>query len=253
MHDVMQRLLVLRQQLAGQLREARGEIRVGLFTGRAQINDVEGRRREIREGLQRAPWIRELIPFDAPTLAVLERAATQAESDGRDATDLAKDEKPRLPQLHQKTQLVARPGAIATLVRQPGWEDIVASAMRVQSQQTARFADQLGYVTPEVETAATTSADALLRGYEQSLPEADRRRVSFYFTVGNQNQDPRGMLLDAEATVIVSGFHAAAGLVDLYFVMARSTWITTQVELDRLLPPRRGLMARLARLVRLAL
>jgi hypothetical protein len=253
MHDVMSRLLALRQRLAPQLRESRGEIRVGLFTGQSQVNDAEGRRREIRAGLERAPWIRELIPFDAQTLAVLERAATQTEADGRDATAVAKDERPRPPQLHQKTQLVARPGAIAALVRQPGWDEIIARSMRVQSQQTARFAEQLGYATPEVEAEATRSVDALLRGYEQSLPEAERRNVSFYFTLGNQNQDPRGMLLDAEATMVVSGFHGAAGLVDLYFIMARSSWLTTQAELDRLLPPRGGIMRRIARMIRLAL
>jgi len=253
MRDVMLRLLALRERLAPQLREARGGIHVGLFAAQADVNDVEGRRREIREGLRRAPWIRELIPFDATTLAVLERAATQTEADGRDATALAEDERPRPPQLHQKTQLIARPGAIAALVRQPGWEDVIARAMRVQSGQTARFAEQLGWMTPDVEVEATRSADALLRGYEQALTEADRRRVSFYFTVGMQNQDPRAMLLDGEATVVVSGFHAATGLVDLYFVMARSTWIDTRAELDQLLPPRRRLIRRVARLVRLAL
>jgi hypothetical protein len=253
MHDVMTRLLAVREQMAPLLREARGEIRVGLFAGQAQVNDAEGRRREIRAGLQRAPWIREIVPFDAQTLAVLERAATQTETDGADATDLAKDEKPRPPQLHQKTQLIARPGAIAALVRQPGWENIIARAMRVQSQQTARFAEQLGYVTPAVDAEATDSVDAALRGYERTLPESERRNVSFYFTLGTQNQDPRGMLLDGEATMIVSGFHAAAGLVDLYFLMARTTWVERQSELDRLLPPRRGLMRRIARLIRVAL
>jgi phosphatidylserine/phosphatidylglycerophosphate/cardiolipin synthase-like enzyme len=253
MHDVMTRLLAMRERLGPQLREARGEIRVGLFTGQAHVTDVEGRRREIRAGLQRAPWIRELIPFDAQTLAVLERAATQTEADGRDATAMAKDEKPRPPQLHQKTQLVARPGAISVLVRQRAWDDVLARAMQVQSQQTARFAEQLGYVTPEVEAEATRSADVILRGFEESLPEAERKNVSFYFTLGTQNQDPRGMLLDAEATMVVSGFHGAAGLVDLYFIMARSTWISRQSELDRLLPPRRGLMRRVARLIRIGL
>jgi hypothetical protein len=252
MHDVMTRLLSVRDALAPQLREARGEIRIGLFAGQARVDDVEGRRQEIRAGLQRAPWIREMIPFDAQTLAVLERAATQTEVDGTDATATAKDEKPRPPQLHQKTQLIARPGAIAALVRQPGWDDVIAQSMRAQSQQTARFADQLGYVTPDVESEAT-GAEPILRRFEQSLPESERRNVSFYFALGTQNQDPRGMLLDGEATVVVSGFQAATGLVDLYFLMARTTWLQTQADLDRLLPPRRGWMARVARLIRIGL
>jgi hypothetical protein len=61
------------------------------------------------------------------------------------------------------------------------------------------------------------------------------------------------MMLDGEASLLVSGFYAAGGLVDLYYVMARSTWITTQAQLDALLPPPSGLMRRVVRLIRPAL
>jgi hypothetical protein len=252
-HAVMLRLLEIRSRLDSQLKEAGGELRIGLYTATASVNDAEGRRREVRAGLDRAPWIRELIPFDAQTLAVLERAETQAAANGQDATDLARDENARAPQLHQKTQLIARPGAIAALVRQPGWEDVLARAMRVQSQQTARVADELARVTPDVKDEAIRSTDVLLRGYEQALPETERQRFSFYFSLGNQNEDPRGMLQDGETTVVVSGFHAAAGLADLYFLMARSTWISTETQLDEHVPPPKGWMQRLARVIRAAL
>jgi hypothetical protein len=253
LHDVMLRLVQIRERIGPQIRAAGGELRVGLYTSQSPVTDVAGRRREVQQGLRRAPWIRDLIPFDAATLAVLDRAAIQTESDGANATSLADDEKPRAPQLHQKTQLIARPGAIAALVRQPGWDEVLARAMQVQSRQTARFADQLGWTTPDVDSSATRAADAIVRGYEQSLTEADRKAVSFYFSVGTQNQDPRGIMMDAEATLLVSGVHAAAGLVDLYYVMARSTWIESKPELDRLLPRPKGIMARLARAIRYAL
>ena len=88
---------------------------------------------------------------------------------------------------------------------------------------------------------------------EQGLSEAERRQVSFYFTAGTQNQDPRGLMLDGEATLIVSGIPAAAGLVDLYYLMARTTWVSRQEEIDRLLPPPSGFMRRIARVIRAAL
>src|SRR6185369_14008404 len=105
---------------------------------------------------------------------------------------IAKDEKPREPQLHQKTQLIARPGALAALVRQPGWDDVLAQVMRTQSGQTTKLADQLGYTAPDVDSSATRGNDALLRGFEQGRSDADRKAVSFYFSLGTQNQDPRG-------------------------------------------------------------
>ena len=252
-HHVMSRLLAIRERLSQHLQRSGGELRVGLYTARSQITDVAGRTREVREGLRRAPWIRELIPFDDATLAVLDRVTTVTESDGRDATDIASDETPRLPKLHSKAQLVARPGAIQALVRQPGWDDVLARTMRAQSRQSAALAERLQGPAPEVDSAETRGVDELLRRYEQSLPEADRKSFSFYFSVGTQNQDPRGIMMDGEATLIVSGLQAAVGLVDLYYIMARTTWLEDQRQLDELLPRPGGLMWKLSRVIRLAL
>lgn len=252
-HFVMQRLLEIRDRLAEQLSRTGGELRVGLYTARAEITDVAGRSAEIRDGLRWYPWLRELMPFDEATLAVLDRSVVRTEADGRNSTDVAKDATPRAPQLHQKTQLIARPGAIQALLRQPGWERALARAMQSQSEQTDRFADQLEVSVPFVDTVASRHSDAILRSFEQSLSEADRKAFSFYFSLGMQNQDPRGIMLDGEASVIVSGAQAAVGVVDLYFLMARTTWIERQAQLDELLPEPGALMRRLARIIKLAL
>jgi hypothetical protein len=247
-HDVLARVLTLQRTLGPRITASGGDLRVGIFAAKADINEPAGRIREIRAGLARAPWIRQLVPFDEKTLGVFERAETEVGTQPS-ATSLAKDARPREPQLHQKSQLIARPGAIAALVRQPGWDVALANNIRAQAQQTAKFAEQLGYTTPDVDTTAVRNTDAMLRGYEAGIPEAERKRVSFYFSLGTQNQDPRGIVSDAEATLIVSGFEASAGLVDLYFLMARSTWVTNETELERFVPRPSALMRRIARLL----
>jgi phosphatidylserine/phosphatidylglycerophosphate/cardiolipin synthase-like enzyme len=252
-HDVLVRLLEIRRRLAAPMRRSGGDLRIGLYVARAPLTDVQARAREVRAGLDRAPWIREIFPFDSTTLGVLDRAAAQTAGGGGDATSIAHDEKARATQLHQKTQLIARPGAMAALLRQPGWDDALGRSMRVQSQQTGRFADQLVWTTPEVDSQATRKSDVMLRGYEQTIPEAERKRLSFYFTLGTQNQDSRSTVLDGEATLIVSGLHAAAGVVDMYYLMTRSEWITSEAELDRLVPPSKGLTRWLSRALRIAL
>ena len=252
-HDVLTRLLAVRDSLAPVIRESGGDLRIGLFAAQAPADDAAGRLREVREGLARHPWIRAVIPFDDRTLAVLDRVEREVSRDGRDATDMAAGEKPKPPQPHRKTQVIARPQAIAALLRQPGWDDVLAEAMRVQSRQTAGFAEQLGKARPAVDTAATRRAGQMLRGYEASIPEAERRRVSFYFAEGSHNMDDRGLALDGEATVIVSGPQAAAGLVDLFYMMARTTWIERPAELERLLPRQSPLVHRFARWIRRAL
>jgi hypothetical protein len=249
-HDVLQRLLELREQLAPQITATRGDLRIGLYAARATANDATGRLREVREGLARAPWIRDVIPFDDRTLAAMDRVEREVAADSRRTSAAREDTRP--PQPHRKTQLVARPGAIAAFVRQPYWDDMLADAMRVQSQQTARFADQIAYAAPPPDTAATRRADEMMQGFERSLSEAERKRLSFYFAEGSHNMDQRGLMSDGEAMLIVSG-PQAAGLVDLFYMMARTTWIERESELEMLLPRRSALIHWLAHLVRATL
>jgi len=253
-HDVLLRMLALRDSMAPAMRESGGELHIGLFAAHAQADDAAGRLREVRAGLARYPWIRAVIPFDDKTLSVLDRVEREIASGGRpDATQLATNEKPHAPQPHRKTQVVARASAIAALLRQPGWDEVLADAMRVQSSQSTSFAEQLGNSHPAVDTAATRRADQMMRAYEASIPEAERKRVSFYFAEGSHNMDDRGLVSDGEATLIVSGPQAAAGLVDLFYMMARTTWVDRPAELEALLPRQSSLISRFAKWVRAAL
>jgi hypothetical protein len=250
--DVLRRLLAIHDHLDAQLRQAHGALRVGIYASRVPVTDVAGRVAEVRDGLARAPWIREVIPFDAEELAVLDRATAQAGRAQAEEPSIAQDEKPREPQLHQKTVFIARPGAIAALVHQPGWEDALGQAIRVQSQETTKLAETNG-TAQRVDGAAPRATDSLLQRFERSLSEAERKQISFYFSLGTQNHDPRGLMLDGEASVIVSGFQASAGLVDLFYLMARTTWIERDSDIDRLVPAPRGLLARVAHLIRFAM
>ena len=253
-HDVLLWMLAVRDSLVPTMHESGGELHIGLFAAHAQADDPAGRLREVRVGLARYPWIRQVIPFEDKTLAVLDRVEREIARAGRpDATKLATTAKAQPPQPHRKTQVVARPEAIAALLRQPGWDDMLADAMRAQSSQSTSFAEQLGDSRPAVDTAATRRADEIMRSYEASIPAAERKRVSFYFAEGSHNMDDRGLMSDGEAMVIVSGPQASAGLVDLFYMMARTTWVDRPDELERLLPRPSPLISRFARWIRATL
>lgn len=251
--DILHRMLTFRRRLGDRIAAAGGALHIGVFAGTSPATDVTARLAEIHAGLARAPWIRRMIPFDDSTLALLDRALAQAAPSDRAATSIARDVSPHAPQLHSKTVLVGRAGAIAALVRQPGWADILARTLREQSRQTARLADAIGAPLPPADTAADRAADALLQGYERTLSPAERKQLSFYFANGSQNHDPRGLMLDGESVVIVSGVHTSAGLVDLFYLLARTTWVQDDSEIDPLVRPPAGMMARIARILRSAM
>jgi hypothetical protein len=247
--DMMLRFIMVRRELAGRLQQSGGELRIGIFSGVAELDDMAGLHQELREGLERAPWIRELIPFDDRQLTVIGRAAEVAAREP-DARQLTRDERPRRPELHQKTQLIARPGAIAIIVRQSGWEDVFANALERQARASARVVRHLDDVTHEVDRSATRLTDSLLANFERTIPDSARRQASLYFTLGSHNEDTRGLALDGEASVVTSGLQSITGLIDMYFVMTRSNWVTTESELDHYFPPRHGIVPRLTRFLR---
>jgi phosphatidylserine/phosphatidylglycerophosphate/cardiolipin synthase-like enzyme len=92
-----------------------------------------------------------------------------------------------------------------------------------------------------------------MKRYEASIPEAERKQVSFYFAEGSHNMDDRGLMSDGEATLIVSGPQASAGLADLFYMMARTTWLDRPADLEPLLPRPSSLMHRFAHWIRAAL
>ena len=65
--------------------------------------------------------------------------------------------------------------------------------------------------------------------------------------------DQRGLMSDGEAMLIVSGPQASAGLVDLFYYMARTTWIDRPAQLEQLLPRRWSIIHRFAYWVRATL
>jgi len=165
---------------------------------------------------------------------------------------LGRDEAPRLPQLHRKTQFFADSAALARLTSRPEWRDVAIRATIERAEQARRGIKTILY-DDTVSTATVEAVVKLLKAYAASRPSADSARMTFYLTIGTQNEDPRGQLLDGETVFVLSGMSAAVGLVDLYSLLARSTWIETQEELDKLIPPYKTWQRRLGRFARLVL
>jgi len=250
--DVILRLLQVRQEFKREIRAAGGELRVGLYTAKSDVNDIAKQARETLDGLKKYPWLRELVPLSERTLAVFDSAPDLLERAGYKPFVLGRDEVPRLPQLHRKTQLWADSAALARLAARPEWREVVIQAF-IEDARRARRGTATGLYDDTTSDATVAAAATLLRGYLKDRPPADSTRMTFYLTIGTQNQDPRGMMLDGEAVFAVSGMSAAVGLIDLYSLLARSTWIETQVELDALLPPYDAWQHRLGRFARFVL
>ena len=71
-----------------------------------------------------------------------------------------------------------------------------------------------------------------------------------YMTVGSLNKDARGMMTDGEVLQVTAGPWAMWAVADMWALTGNTTWIDSQEELDRLLPPYKQWQRRVGRWVR---
>lgn len=84
----------------------------------------------------------------------------------------------------------------------------------------------------EEEAMAAAAINPLL----DTLPLGERPRWAFFLMIGSANENYRSMLMDGEATVLVSGWTSLYAVPDLILLTGLATWIDEQAELDRRLP-----------------
>jgi hypothetical protein len=70
-----------------------------------------------------------------------------------------------------------------------------------------------------------------------SLPPGEKERWAFFLMIGSANENYRSMLMDGEAMVLVSNWTSLYAVPDLVLLTGSATWIESQAELDRRLPP----------------
>lgn len=244
--DVLRRLLQVQDIFADDIARAGGALRIGLFASRHDVNDIAALSAEVVAGIRREPWLRAMLPWSADALAVLDSAPAALARAGYRPFTLGRDLAPRLPQLHRKTILLADAAELQRLGRDPGWPAFMTQWFRwqVARTQAATTGDTLASRREAAETGRL--ARALFHRYWLSRPDGPPAR-SFHLTVGTQNMDPRGMMLDGEAVFVLSGESALAGVFDLHALLARTTWIRTATELEALLPAYDGWRAKLGR------
>lgn len=253
MADVISRLVEIQNIFGDDIARAGGELRIGIYAAKEDVNDVAKQIAAAQAGLARTPWLRTRIPFDSATLAVLDPVVPMLKAAGYRAAAPSVDRTPRAPKLHLKMQMVAAPDALVELTRQPQWPGVFGRWLLARARQSSREANVDGLTAAYENMGLGEEAATLLRGYEVARTPANRNLVSFYLTSGTQNQDARGMMLDGEAQLVVSGEQAAAALPDFYLLMARTTWITKQSELDEQIPVGGAFLRWLAQFVRLVL
>jgi hypothetical protein len=143
------------------------------------------------------------------------------------------------PKLHHKVQYLATGPLWSRLVNAPEWVDLSNNYLLYREATYS-----VGGPRQAAESFAArmaTVAEALFRR-TAGVPGA-----AGWAMVGSQNQDYRGMFMDGEVGIAITGAQTMVPLMDLLFMEGNTTWLEDQATLNRLLPRPGELTRRLAR------
>lgn len=223
--ELLVALLVVREVLGDAIREAGGDLQVGVYARRAAMDDLPARIEELEAAFEAHPFLHRIFPLHPEAWRTLERHRL----DPRDAEPrpplLADDIAERRPLLHQKTQFFASGDLLGALGQDPA----VAGAIDayVERERLAGSAAWRGMPDPT----------GVLLPIAASLPPSLAEDAPAFLMVGSLNKNVRSMALDGEVMAVVSGPWALEGYVDFLFLSGAVAWLEAPEELDPYLPP----------------
>jgi hypothetical protein len=246
--EIWSRFIEARQILGPEIAERGGRLRVGLYTRAGGVDDLEAQLGEMHRTFERYPFLKEDFPFPEDFYAKVGRAEEVLAAAGYVPADdrLPEDARARSPKLHRKTQLFVTGDALAAILRDTRTQDVIVNQTRFIARQGIVF-------EPEELAQARIDLGAIFRPYLdviRDLPAPVREKAILYMTVGSLNKDARGMMTDGEVLQVTAGAWAMWAVADMWILTGSTTFIESQEELDRLLPPYKQWQRRVGRWVR---
>jgi hypothetical protein len=237
-HELLTRLLLVRRELGGAITAAGGDLRTGLYALPVDRHGFADRAARWARQIDTTPFLRTLLPF-APALVPLVAAAgdtTRISDRPANPADTVR------PKLHQKVQFLATRESWRAISASAEWPHFMAAYLRYR---------EASYVPEREPEKATELADSLVQIAERLFARnRGEPRAASFAMVGSQNQDYRGMFMDGEVDVLLTGPESLVPMLDLVFMVGTVTWIDDQATLDRLLPPVGEFMRRIARVAK---
>ena len=250
-NEVFTRLILVQNHMKDEIEQAGGMLRVGIYDADYDVGDAVASLEDFTTGAAQSEFYREVFPFDQSVFDMLASFEDSLHASGYEAGYLADDVEPRKPKLHLKVQFFGSYEAIQSLVPLKEWEPLVAAYIKARARQVQ--------VRKEYVDVKSFSADLsdksrplVQRWFKSATPE-EIEKTFFFLTVGSHNMDYRGKFMDGEVSVIVAGQDALISYLDFASIVAKTTWVTSTDQLNKMLPQQQGFKLWMGRFIKNAL
>jgi hypothetical protein len=233
-NELFTRFVCIQNQMQKEIQSAGGLFRVGIYNVDLDVGDIEGNIRRIHEGIVQSDLLRRIFPFDSSVMAAFAEMPDYLKSQGLKPSYLTEDTSPRKPKMHFKIQFFASEKTIQTAVPNAIWGEIIRKYVLVRARQAARLETYTDVKALRSELEQESAA--LMQAWGRTLSQEDRDHSLAYLTVGSQNEDYRGMIMDGETLFVTGHTWAMLAYLDFVMIMGQTTWIDDVKQLEALLP-----------------
>jgi hypothetical protein len=241
--EVFGRMLEASQVLEEEIAAQGGHLRVGLYTRAARSDDSLSALREMSQRLEAHPWLVEEFPMPSNLASFLDEQADALEAQGFEPRFIAKGTREGRPKMHRKTQLFATRRALQAIADMPALLDALRRYIETGASAQVDPASLLEQGSPL--GPAGPVLGALIED-----PPAGAEDALYFLTVGSKNQDFRGAVLDGENSYVVVGPWSLVYYPDFMGLMANTTWIERQEQLEELISVEETKARKLGRMIR---
>ncbi|MCG6927778.1 MAG: hypothetical protein LJF30_21040 [Acidobacteria bacterium] len=241
--EIFGRMLEASQVLGEEIAAEGGHLRVGLYTRAAPSDSAVSALREMSQRLKDHPWLPEEFPMPPNLARLLGEQADELEAQGYEPRHIAKGTREGRPKMHRKTQLFATRKALRAVADMPALVDGLRRYIDEAATGSADPASLLEQGSP------LGPAGPVLRSLIDD-PPPEAKDALYFLTVGSKNQDDRGAMLDGENSYVVVGPWSLVYYPDFMGLMANTTWIERQEQLDELISVEEAKARKLGRMIR---
>ncbi len=247
-YDLLWRLTLVTRDLAPELRDRGGLLRVGVFTSSLTVTQIPEKVSATQRTFAEQPWLRDLFGFP-PSVYVELGELVETLTGVLGASRFTDFEFDPYPKLHLKANLFASREAWSLMSR-PEWpnmsyEFVLERIKQVQERQAAVLISD-AELAPMLDVG-----DGTVQSWSSSLPASTRERVVFYTMIGSHNHNARSMVTDGEAALVVSGWPSVVPILDLIALIGQTKWPEDPSELAEMIPPESAIERWLAHRFRL--
>lgn len=245
LRETLGMMVQAREFFAAEIDSTGGALRVGLYSNSIPVNNISARLSGFLNGLARYPFIAEDFELHPAVLAALREVNDSLAVHTKDlpAEPLSPEQldTSHRPFVHLKAQFMGSARAFDILGRKE-WMPVLDAYFRIREREVRGYESE--GITPALlhTTRSDSDPDVLeaFHSYLMTLPPEQRNNVLFMMTIGSQNQDRRGMLLDGEALLAVAGYDCLVALTDFLFILGTAQWPADTPEFDKVFPEQQG-------------